>query len=527
MERIAGRIVLLWGWRRYLTAAAAGAIAVLAQAPFDFMAVCFISFPVLVWLLDGATADSGSGILRRLAPAFATGWWFGLGYFVAGLWWVGNALLVEAESFAWALPLAVFLLPAALALFYGLATALARLFWDHELGRIAALAAAFGFAEWLRSFLFTGFPWNAIGYAIMPIPLLMQPVAAVGLHVMNMLAVFVFAMPALLAARRHLGVGVASALVIAAACGGYGLWRMSLPLPDGESISVRIVQASIDQAGKWDRQVRDDIFRKYLALSAGTPEGEESDFRPRLIVWPETSVPFLFEERPDALLAIGQLLDDDQMLLAGAVRTEGDANAGRLFYNSIVAINADGVIEAAADKVHLVPFGEYLPLSGLLESFGLRRLVTAPGMFSAAAERRLIRLDPNLALLPLICYEIIFPDEVTASASGAHMIVNITNDAWYGNTPGPYQHLRQAQVRAVETGLPLIRAANNGVSAAVDARGRILDALDIDEIGNIDVRLAAGSLPIMPYHRHYFVGVLLLFLFSAAILHYSSRIQAN
>ena len=170
MESLAGRIILLWGWRRALTAFAAGALFVLAQAPYDFFAVGFISFPVLVWLLDGASTPATSGYLRHFRPAFATGWWFGFGYFLAGLWWVGKAFLVEAESFAWALPFAVIGLPILLAFFYGLATALARLFWTDGIGRIAALAFGFGAAEWLRTFFFTGFPWNAVGYAAMPIP---------------------------------------------------------------------------------------------------------------------------------------------------------------------------------------------------------------------------------------------------------------------------------------------------------------------------------------------------------------------
>ncbi|NUS22240.1 MAG: apolipoprotein N-acyltransferase, partial [Mesorhizobium sp.] len=185
MQRFAGRIILLWGWRRALLAFAAGALAVLAQAPYDFFAVCFVSFPVLVWLLDGATGEASDGWLRRLRPAFATGWWFGFGYFLAGLWWIGQALLIEADSFAWALPFAVVGIPFALAFFYGFATVVARLFWSSDIGRIAALAFGFGLAEWLRDVLFTGFPWNAVGYAAMPVPLLMQSVSVTGMIGMN------------------------------------------------------------------------------------------------------------------------------------------------------------------------------------------------------------------------------------------------------------------------------------------------------------------------------------------------------
>ena len=213
MERLAGRVILLWGWRRALAAFLAGAFAALAQPPFDFLAACFVSFPVLVWLIDGAAHQPGEGLARRALRPFLIGWWFGFGYFLAGLWWTGAALLVEAELFAWALPFAVLGLPALLAAFYGLAVLLARLAWSDGAARIAALAAGFAAAEWLRGVVLTGFPWNAIGQAAMPVPLMMQSVGVVSMVGINALAVFVFSAPALFAARR----GRASVLAVALA----------------------------------------------------------------------------------------------------------------------------------------------------------------------------------------------------------------------------------------------------------------------------------------------------------------------
>ncbi|MEZ5810453.1 MAG: apolipoprotein N-acyltransferase [Rhizobiaceae bacterium] len=524
MESVAGRIVLLWGWRRAAVAFVAGALAVLAQAPFDFFAVCFISFPVLVWLLDGATPEGRPGLIRRLWPAFVTGWWFGFGYFLAGLWWIGNAVLVEAEEFAWALPLAVLVLPALLALFYGFATAAARLVWANDIGRIAALAAGFGLAEWLRAVLFTGFPWNAIGYAAMPVPLFMQPVAAIGLYGVNAVAVFVFAMPALIAARRGRLAGLVSVVAIVAAATGFGLWRLGLPAEAGRTVSVRIVQPSIDQAGKWDATLRDEIFARQIGLS-GEPPAEGAP-EPRLIVWPETSVPFLFTDRPDALAAIGELLSDDQVLLAGAVRVEAGAGGAERYYNSVIAIDGGGEIAAAADKVHLVPFGEYLPLADLLGSLGLRQFVNAPGVFSPGSSRSMLEVAGGVRLLPMICYEIIFPGELD-EADSADAIVNITNDAWYGDTPGPYQHFRQAQVRAVEAGLPLIRAANNGISAVVDARGRIVDAFGLNVVGNIDASVSVGRFPVLPYRGYTFIAILLIFATIACTKQLLSKVGSN
>ena len=323
MERLAGRIILLWGWRRLAAAFAAGALLVLTQAPYDFFAAGFVSFPVLVWLLDGATAEASANPLKRLKPAFAIGWWFGFGYFLAGLWWIGGALLVEAESFAWALPLAVVGIPLLMAFFYGFATAVARILWGNDIGRIAALAFGFGLAEWLRSFLFTGFPWNPVGLAAMPTPLLMQSVAVTSVTGMNALAVFVFAMPALLAAKRNLRLGMVLAAVLIAAHAGFGYIRLNAP-PEAstQSLAVRIVQPSIDLSEKWDDSVRDRVFQTTMDLSARPPEAGKP--APQLILWPETAVPFFFTERPDALAAIGEMLKPGQMLVTGTVREESE-----------------------------------------------------------------------------------------------------------------------------------------------------------------------------------------------------------
>lgn len=490
MERLAGKIMLLWGPRRWIVSFCAGALGVLSLPPFDFFAVLFISFPVLVWLLDGASGDAEAGALGRLMPAFWTGWWFGFGYFVAGLWWLGNAVLVEAEQFAWALPLAVLGLPAVLAVFYGLAGAFARLLWSDGFGRLCALACGFGLAEWLRSFVLTGFPWNAIGYGLMPVPVMMQASALVGIFGMSALAVLVFSAPALIATRRGLVPALIVGVALLVAQFGYGFWRLAQPEPEGgDTIVVRIVQPSVDQSKKWDDGERRKIFETLLSLTKG--QGQ-SDSKPTHIVWPETSVPFLLTSNPEALMRIGEVLDSGQTLITGAVREErNDSGEATRYYNSIYVIDDTGQITAAADKIHLVPFGEYLPFAGLLRSIGLETIAHTPSTFSAGSRRQSVPVPGDRRFLPLICYEVIFPDELEVEGPPADFILNVTNDAWYGRTPGPYQHFRQAQLRAVETGLPLVRAANNGISTVTDAKGRILDGMSQNVIGVVDVELPA------------------------------------
>jgi apolipoprotein N-acyltransferase len=490
MERLANRILLTTGWKRALLALCAGAIAVLGQAPFHLFIVCFLSFPVLVWLLDGAVSRPTRSLVGTVWPAFATGWWFGFGYFVAGLWWIGNALFVEATEFAWLWPFAVTLIPAALAVFYGLAAVFARMLWSDGLARIAALAFGFGLAEWLRSFVFTGFPWNAVGYAAMPVPVLMQSASLVGIYGMNALAVFVFALPAAFA-RGRWRAGFAAVLVVAllGAHAGYGYWRLGEAADAGmDAPLVRIVQPAIDQSEKWDAAARTEIFDTLTAL---TTEPGPSGQQPGIVVWPETSVPYLLTEAPAAVAAIAAALGPDQVLLAGAPRGgELDPSTGeRSYYNSILVLNGDGVIIDAADKKHLVPFGEYLPFKAMLEKLGMKAIAAADRGYSPAERRRTMTLPDGLVVLPSVCYEAIFPYAVAAEGDRPTVLVNVTNDAWYGDTPGPYQHAHQARIRALETGLPVIRAANNGISAIYDPYGRQLDALGYGVRGAVEAHL--------------------------------------
>lgn len=502
MEWLAGRIMLLSGGSRACVAIAAGLVAVLALPPFGIFAAPFLSFPILVWLIDGASGDPDHGRLRRSLPTFFIGWCFGFGYFLGGLWWLGNALLVEADDFAWALPLAVIGLPALLAIFHGVAAALARLLWSDGMARIAALAFAFGLAEWLRGFVLTGFPWNALGYMAMPVPVMMQSAAVIGLSGITMLAVFVFAMPALLGTRKGLRAGLTLALLLIAGHFGYGLYRLSQlpPAAADPNMIIRLVQPLIDQSKKLDDRQRASVFEEHLKLTQAKPlDGAR---RPDVVVWPETSVPFILTENPDALLRISDVLQEGQILIAGAVRAE-DAGAGQppRYYNSIYVIDDRGQIVGAADKTHLVPFGEYLPFEQLLSSAGLQAIAAAmPGGFTASASRALLTLPGGRTLYPLICYEAIFPGEIGDNALAASALLNLTNDAWFGDTPGPYQHFHQARLRAVETGLPLIRAANTGISAVVNARGEVVTGFPFGTKGFVDTILP-GKLDLLMYPR--------------------------
>ncbi len=497
MEQLAQRIVLLSGWRRLTLAAGLGAVSALAQAPFHAFAILLVTLPPLVWLLDGAVATTPGNRARVLWAIFGIGWWFGLGYFVAGLWWIANALLVEAPEFAWAIPLAVLGLPALLAVFHGAACALAGLIWSNGIGRLFALAAAFGLAEWARGVVLTGFPWNALGYALAPVPVMMQSAALAGVAAMSAAAVLVFALPAQFAAGPRAGlVGLAVSALLLGGHVGFGVWRLAeQPRADLTGTIVRLVQPAIPQGVKVGGDDDAAVFRTLLDLTALEPQ-DNAGRPPDIVIWPETAVPFVLTRDPGALTAIGATLGDGQTLLTGAIREERLEDGPARFYNAVLAITAQGVISAAADKVHLVPFGEYLPFAGRLEAWGLQAVAAADRGYSAAAARVPIAVG-DAVFWPLICYESIFAGHAHPRAGdGVTAIVNVTNDAWFGRTPGPWQHMHQTRLRAVETGLPLVRVANNGISAMIDPLGRVTARIAHDARAVADVALPAPMQPL-------------------------------
>lgn len=513
LENVANRVILLWGWKRIAVAALAGAVSALAMPPMDLGPILFLTLPIAIWLIDSTAADPKTLLLGRFIPAFKLGWWFGFGYFLAGLWWVGSALLVEADQYAWALPIAVLGLPGLLAIFWGFAFGLASLTWSDGWRRIVVFAAYMALAEYSRGTVFTGFPWNSIGYAAMFTLVGQQSVAQIGLNAMNLLAVLVFSVGAMFAPGsgqrpRRLRLMLVTALVLSLAHFGYGYYRLSLnPTQYIQGVSLRIVQPGISQAQKWEKGREREIFDRYLDLSkkpqaAGFTVGKATHY-----IWPESAFPFLLTERPDALASIGELLPKQSFLITGAARAEpsSDGVQRARFFNSVYVINDQGEISGASDKLHLVPFGEYLPLQAYMERLGLRQLTGLEGGFTPAFMRSLLSAGTAGSFLPLICYEIIFPAQVRAdvnrlsiknSPAGPTWLLNVTNDAWFGVSFGPYQHVRQAIIRGIENGLPVVRAANSGVSVVTDAYGRIVAQLGLNEIGVLDSGLpqpAAGT----------------------------------
>ncbi len=502
IDRHAGWVRARAGWRAAVLAFVAGAVSVLAMAPFHVWPVLCVTFALLVWQLDGAIARASaipSPSLRKrpVVAAAMVGWSFGFGYFFAGLFWIGEAFLVEADKFAALLPLAVTMMPAGLALFWAGAAAAASLAWRPGLWRVLALALALGVAEWLRGHVLTGFPWNVIGYALTYPLSLMQSASVLGIYGLTLVAVFVLAAPLVTwadgGATRMRGAKLLAATV--AILMAWGHWSLTnAPEPWPHNPRIRLVQPSVPQREKWQPQHQRRIFDLHLALTTRNAAGvEDGAAGIGLIIWPEAAMPFLPLDTPEAIEAIGKVLPARAFLVSGALRIHpddaGKPLAARRFYNSLIAFGAEGQAVAIYDKIHLVPFGEYLPLARWLDAIGLEPLASGRGGFTTGPmPRPLMSVLPKLPFAPLICYEAIFPGAVVQGRRPM-FLVNVTNDGWFGNTTGPRQHLHQARVRAVEEGLPLLRVANNGISAVIDAQGHILHRLDLDVVGVIDARL--------------------------------------
>ncbi len=520
----------LKGWRHCAAAAGLGVLSVLAMAPFFFWPVLFATLPGLVWLIDvwlidariSAVTASDAPLVASLEPpaqdfptqpsrlavfcqtpamrAAATAWWFGFGYHLAGLFWIGEAFLVEAEKFAVLMPFAVTLMPAGLALFWAAAVAVASVAWRPGFERVLVLAIALSLAEWLRGHVLTGFPWNVLGYALTyPLPL-MQAASVLGIYGLTVMTVLVFSAPAVMLAEpvperqptslilrlRPLACSVVTLGTLAL----LGAWRLAAPDPTlSEITTVRIVQPSVPQREKWLPENQERIFRQHLDMSVRNARAEADGARGvKLVIWPEAAMPFLPLRSPAALAAIGEIIPISAYLASGALRlVEAEQGKPREVYNSLMVFGEGGALAANYDKIHLVPFGEYLPLQTTLEAIGLEQLSRLRGGFSSGVSPRPLLSLPGLPSLgPLICYEAIFPAQLVEGTSRPSALINVTNDGWFGNSTGPRQHFHQTRVRAVEEGLPILRSANNGISGIIDAKGRVIARADMNEVATID-----------------------------------------
>ena len=482
------------GLRPAGVAFALGALAALGQAPLGWW-----------WATLAGLAGLLRLVLSRKDGRVWLGWFGGAGYFACTLNWIVEPFLIEPETHGWMAPFAVVLLSFGLALFWAVAV------WAGARGRwpVAGSVLALTVAELARGHVLTGFPWGMPGHVWVGTPVaqvaaLAGPLALTGI---------VLGVAGLLAWPRPWR--VAAAFAVLALAWTHGAWREAQPVAGGTGVFLRLVQPNAEQGLKWDAGQARVFFDRQIAFT-------EAGSRPDLAIWPETAVPYLLEDYPEVGERIGKA-GRGSPVAVGVQRVEGWR-----FWNSLAVIGPDGGVTAGYDKHHLVPFGEYIPFGDLAYRwFGLVAFAAQEGNgYSAGAGPAVLDLGPKLGkVLPLICYEAVFPQDLLDAPARADWILQITNDAWFGEWTGPYQHLAQARLRAIEQGLPFVRVANTGISALIDARGRVVESLPLGEAGYLDVELP-GPLPPTPYARFGEWPMVLLLICGAAVLLVAGRRKA-
>ena len=482
------RLTALAGWRRRLTALGLGAVLAAALPPFHLLPGAVVAFSGLAWLISGH---------RRGAGAFLDGWWFGCGFSAAAFYWIANALLVDPERHAWLYPLALLAIAAGFGLFPAAAAGLAGMVPGAR-ARIVALGVAWLVLEWVRSWLLTGFPWNLVGSSLALSDSLIQGGALGGPWLLGAIVLVASLAPAAVApAGRFTPRRAASGLMVSIAVIALAWAAGELRLQNRDNSpgpKVRLVQPHIEQHLKWERALLEDHFARHIALSSLAPAGEP----PVAVIWPEAAIPPTLLVKPAVLSAFAAAAPPGGVIMAGAIRAVPGADGALEARNSLLVFSGKGPV-TLHDKYRLVPFGEYVPLRGILPidtiAPGSRDMGRGPG----PATIRLASL-PDFGVL--ICYEIIFPTGITDPTQPPRWLLNITNDAWFGLSSGPYQHFQAARLRAVEQGLPVVRVANTGISGVIDPLGRVVASMPLGHSGILDVALPAPLEHPTPWSRY-------------------------
>jgi len=493
------------GWTARALALASGLAAGFAHPPFGILPG-LLGYALLLALID----TEGP---RPLRSAFFRGWLGGVGYFAVCIHWITEPFMVDAKAQGWMAPFALVLMAGGLALFWAVAASVFRALRTRRTADVLVFAGVFAGFEWLRGHIFTGFPWDLVGETWRAGSELSQAAAYVGAYGLTFLTLLIAAAPAAftlpLVRWRQAGVTLAAGVALAGLWGAGHARLAAAHAPASGAPVVRVVQANIDQKDKWKPENLAMVFDAYAGLS-DRPAGPIGP--PSVIIWPEGALPAVIDElvQPGSPYGFGlrNLLQPGQTLLMGANRVEAAPSGPAHYFNSLVAFRreAEGLrVTAVYDKHQLVPFGEYMPAGDLAGKVGFRSLVHMPDDFTAGPDPKPIAPWGVPAAQVLICYEALFPGVTRRAAARAGLrpawILNVSNDAWFGATSGPLQHLNIASYRAIEEGLPIVRATPTGVSAVIDAYGRIAPGarLGLGAIGIVDAPLPSSLQP-TPYY---------------------------
>jgi apolipoprotein N-acyltransferase len=481
-------------WAARALAVAAGAAAALAHPPWGVLPG-LLGYAVIMRLADRANS-------RR--SAFFRGWLAGCGYFAISIWWLAEPFYVDAQNQGWMAPFAVIIVAAGMALFWGAATLAYRALSAPGVRRLLLFAGALAGFEWLRGHILTGFPWDLPGETWRAGSAPSQAAAVIGAYGLTWLTVALAASPAVIAQGRRGWIAVGAAILSLIGLYAFGAARLAgAPAASPQAPWVRVVQADVKQESKYDPALFNSIVRRYVNLT-----GRPAARIPEIVIWPEGAVPAALDDylAPATWTreAIVAALRPGQTLLVGGYRYGGGQTGPAKIFNSMAVVHRakdDITITGVYDKFRLVPFGEFMPLDSLAGRLGIKTFVHVGDGFTPGPRPQPLRLPGLPTVQPLICYEGLYPgftrEGAIASGRRAAWIVNISNDAWFGTTSGPWQHLNMASYRAIEEGLPMVRATPTGVSAVIDAFGRSSagDRLGQGAFGVIDAPLPPALAP--------------------------------
>lgn len=457
-----------------------GVLSALAFPPYPFFPLFFVAIVLVLLMLSG---------VEKISKAFWYGFFFGLGQFGFSLSWISNSFAAQAEVPTWLAPIMVSLLVIALSFFPAMAFLITRLLWHTKwFQRAMAFASLYAIFEILRSWegLFA-FPWNPTSLVWWPSDIMLQSLSLGGSYSLGLITVLAAGLFTALfdgrASVKHRLITPALGLVLILGLAGFGALRLKgATVTYKEDLVVRLVQPNIPQIEKWDPQYLRRNLEKYISMSAA-PAGPLG--RPDIIIWSETAVPYDLENTPTRSYILSNF--PDQVLLTGSPRQVLEPTPE--LTNSLYVLKGENEILARYDKSHLVPFGEKLPLRATFEFFGLNTLAPGSIDFNEGPGIRTLEIDGVPSFSPLVCYEIIFPGKVLIRDDRPDWILNITNDAWFGDSPGPRQHFEMTRARAIEEGTPVLRVAGTGISAVIDPFGRVLSKIELGEEGILDTRL--------------------------------------
>jgi len=448
-----------------------GGLSALAFVPTSYIFILLVTYPLFFMYLNNA---------KNKKQLFFAGFSFGLGLGACSMLWLINALLIDAGAFAQLSPL----IPLGFGLFFGLFFAFPALFCilaNSISSKILIFCGVFTIFEWIRSWIFTGFPWNLTGSVWVKFLPVLQSASVFGVYGLTLFSLFWFSTPFLLIKKQYKTAVISiTSFVVICLLGALRLYQITPEYVWG--INLRLVQPNIEQTLKWNKDKAEENFMKHINLSKKA--GHEKITH---VLWSESASPFLLDIDNQARAMTMMALNQGSVLVTGSMRL-ADTQKQQVA-NSIFVINDLGEIQSYYDKSHLVPFGEYVPLRGLLP---FEKIVPIASDLKAGTGPKTVRIQNAPPAGMLVCYEIIFPHQVVENNDvkpRPQWLINLTNDGWYGVSAGPYQHLASAQMRAVEEGLPIVRVAGTGISAVIYPWGQIMSSLPLDSQGVLDSKL--------------------------------------